>query len=73
MSRHPVAALLILSAFLIIAGCATTPQDTKAPDAPDPSPADEAYARGMAEYAGANYRVAEECFREAHASLYRNG
>ncbi|NLM29528.1 MAG: transglutaminase domain-containing protein [Methanomicrobiales archaeon] len=67
MSRHPVAALLILSAFLIIAGCATTPQDTKAPDAPDPSPADEAYARGMAEYAGANYRVAEECFREAHA------
>ncbi len=55
--------------LLLAAGCTTTPRDTKTPDAPDPSPADEVYARGVAEYADANYRIAEERFREAY-TLY---
>ncbi|MCK8517418.1 transglutaminase-like domain-containing protein [Methanoculleus sp. 7T] len=69
MNHRSTIALLAVSALLLLlaAGCTTTPQDTKTLDASGPSPADEAYARGVAGYADANYRVAEERFGEAYA------
>jgi transglutaminase-like putative cysteine protease len=69
MNHRSTAALLVISALLLLlaAGCTTTPQDTKTLDASGASPADEAYTRGVAEYADANYRVAEERFAEAYA------
>ncbi|MBP7410532.1 MAG: transglutaminase domain-containing protein [Methanoculleus sp.] len=71
MNHRSTTALLVISTLLLLlaAGCTTTPQDTKTLDASGPSPADEAYARGVAEYANANYRVAEERFAEAY-TLY---
>lgn len=69
MNHRSTIALLAVSALLLLlaAGCTTTPQDTKTLDASGPSPADKAYARGVAGYADANYRVAEERFGEAYA------
>ncbi|CCJ36515.1 transglutaminase domain-containing protein [Methanoculleus bourgensis MS2] len=69
MNHRSTAALLVISALLLLlaAGCTATPQDTKTLDASGPSPADEAYARGLAEYGAANYRIAEERFAEAYA------
>ncbi len=69
MNHRSTAALLVISALLLLfaAGCIATPQDTKTLDASGPSPADEAYARGLAEYGAANYRIAEERFAEAYA------
>lgn len=67
MNHNSAAVLLVLSVLLLAAGCTVTPQDTKIPGAPDPSPADEAYARGVAAYGAANYRIAEERFAEAYA------
>ena len=71
MNHRSTIALLVISALLLLlaAGCTTTPQDTKTLDASGPSPADEAYARGVAGYADANYRIAEERFAEAY-TLY---
>ncbi|MEN6513772.1 transglutaminase-like domain-containing protein [Methanoculleus sp.] len=71
MNHRSTTALLVISALLLLlaAGCTTTPQDTKTLDASGPSPADEAYARGVAGYADANYRIAEERFAEAY-TLY---
>ncbi|WP_214041303.1 transglutaminase domain-containing protein [Methanoculleus sp.] len=59
-------AFLVVSALLLVfaAGCTAA---TEEKTAPAPSPADEAYAGGLAEYANANYRVAEERFAGAYA------
>ena len=69
MNHRSTTALLVISALLLLlaAGCTATPQDTKTLDASGPSPADEAYTRGVVEYADANYRIAEERFGEAYA------
>ncbi|MDV2482231.1 transglutaminase domain-containing protein [Methanoculleus sp. Wushi-C6] len=69
MNSNAVTALLTVSVLLILfaAGCTATTQEQGALDASAASPADEAYARGLAEYADARYRVAEECFAEAYA------
>ncbi|WP_292517811.1 transglutaminase-like domain-containing protein [Methanoculleus sp.] len=66
MNFRTVTALLAVSALLVIfaAGCTAATGEPKAPAA---SPADEAYARGLAEYGAANYHVAEEHFAEAYA------
>ncbi|MCM2466629.1 transglutaminase-like domain-containing protein [Methanoculleus oceani] len=63
MRYRAIIALLAVSALLLVfaAGC------TAATEEKIPSPADEAYARGLAEYANANYRIAEERFAEAFA------
>jgi transglutaminase-like putative cysteine protease len=55
----------VMFALLLIfaAGC-TAATEEKSDAAP--SPAEEAYARGLAEYGAANYRVAEERFAEAY-------
>jgi transglutaminase-like putative cysteine protease len=56
---------VIFALFLIFAaGCSAA---TEEKSDPAPSPADEAYAQGLAEYGAANYRVAEERFAEACA------
>ena len=69
MNHRSTTAFLVISALLLLlaAGCTATPQDTKTLDASGPSPADEAYTRGVVEYADANYRIAEERFGEAYA------
>ena len=69
MNQRSTIALLVISALLLLlaAGCTATPQDTKTLDASGLSPADEAYARGVAAYGAANYRVAEEHFAGAYA------
>ncbi|MDN7023834.1 transglutaminase domain-containing protein [Methanoculleus sp. FWC-SCC1] len=56
--------LLVVSALLLTltAGCTGTPSATAAA-----SPADQAYARGLDEYAAGNYRIAEKTFSEASA------
>jgi len=66
MNSHPVTALLAVSALLVFfaAGCTAATDESKAPAA---SPADEAYALGVAGYADASYRTAEERFAEAYA------
>jgi len=68
MNHHSTIALLVISALLILlaAGCITTTEENIT-GAASASPADEAYARGVAGYADANYRVAEERFGEAYA------
>mgnify|MGYP000869691567 FL=1 len=68
MNHHSTIALLVISALLILlaAGCITTTEENIT-GAASASPADEAYARGVAEYADANYRTAEEYFAEAYA------
>ena len=65
MRYHAVTALLVASALLLIAaaGCIATTEEKSDPVAP----ADAAYARGLAEYGAANYRLAEERFTEAYA------
>lgn len=69
MDHRFVTALLVVSALLLsfAAGCTGITEEKKAPDASGASPADEAYARGLAEYADANYRIAEKRFAEACA------
>lgn len=66
MRYRAITAFLVLSALILVfaVGCTAATQEKAAPA---PSPADEAYARGLAEYANANYRVAEERFAEAYA------
>ena len=64
--RYPaLTALLVASVLLLIAaaGCTATTEEKTEPVAP----AGEAYARGLAEYEAANYRIAEERFTEAYA------
>ncbi|MDN7013736.1 transglutaminase domain-containing protein [Methanoculleus sp. FWC-SCC3] len=56
----------VFALLLIFAAGCTAATEEKAGSAA-PSPADEAYARGLAEYGAANYRVAEERFAEACA------
>ncbi|BBL68115.1 transglutaminase-like domain-containing protein [Methanoculleus chikugoensis] len=65
MRYHAITALLVASVLLLIAaaGCIATTDEKNNTVAP----ADEAYARGLAEYGAANYRVAEERFAEAYA------
>jgi len=65
MTQRAITALLVASVLLLIAaaGCIATTDEKNDPGAP----ADEAYARGLAEYGAANYRVAEEHFAEAYA------
>jgi len=65
MRYRAITALLIASVLLLIAaaGCTATTEEKNDPGAP----ADEAYARGLAEYGAANYRTAEERFAEAYA------
>ena len=69
MDHRSITVLLVVSALLLLlaAGCTTTTEDKGTLNASGPSPADEAYARGAAEYANANYRTAEERFLEAYA------
>lgn len=71
MNHRIVTALMVVSALLILfaAGCTATTEEKKTLDVSAASPADEAYARGLAEYADANYRTAEERFAEA-CTLY---
>ncbi|PKL62224.1 MAG: transglutaminase [Methanomicrobiales archaeon HGW-Methanomicrobiales-2] len=68
MKHRAITAFLVASALLLIlaAGCTATTEENKT-DLSASSPADEAYAKGLAEYADANYRVAEERFGEAYA------
>ncbi len=63
MRNRAITAFLVVSALLVIfaAGCTAATEEKTA------SPADEAYALGLADYANANYRVAEEHFAEAYA------
>jgi|GEM_PF-164051 len=65
MRYRVITALLVASVLLLIAaaGCTATTDEKNDPGAP----ADEAYARGLAEYEAANYRIAEERFAEAYA------
>ena len=65
MTHRAITTLLVASVLLLIAaaGCTATTDEINDPVAP----ADEAYARGLAEYEAANYRVAEERFAEAYA------
>jgi len=65
MRYRAITALLVASVLLLIAaaGCTAATEEKNEPVAP----ADEAYARGLAEYGAANYRVAEERFTEAYA------
>ncbi|ABN57069.1 MULTISPECIES: transglutaminase-like domain-containing protein [Methanoculleus] len=56
----------VFALLLIFAAGCTAATEEKAGSAAS-SPADEAYARGLAEYGAANYRVAEERFAEACA------
>ncbi|MDD4568192.1 MAG: transglutaminase-like domain-containing protein [Methanoculleus chikugoensis] len=65
MRYRAITALLVASVLLLIAaaGCTAATEEKNEPVAP----ADEAYARGLAEYGAANYRVAEERFAEAYA------
>ncbi|MDD2473032.1 MULTISPECIES: hypothetical protein [unclassified Methanoculleus] len=69
MDSHAVTALLVAAALLLIfaAGCTTTSEKKTEVDATALSSADETYTRGLAEYADANYRTAEERFTEAYA------
>ena len=68
MNHCTTTALLVVSTILLlfVAGCTATTEENL-PGASSASPADEAYARGVAEYASANYRIAEECFARAYA------
>ena len=68
MTHRAITALLMASVLLLIAaaGCIATTEEKNEPVAP----ADEAYARGLAEYEAGNYRVAEERFTEAY-TLYK--
>ena len=65
MDHRTITAFLVASVLLPIAatGCIATTEEKNDPGAP----ADEAYARGLAEYGAANYRIAEERFGEAYA------
>ena len=65
MTHRAITAILVASVLLLIAaaGCIATTDEKNEPVAP----ADEAYARGLAEYGAGNYRVAEERFAEAYA------
>ncbi|PKL56043.1 MAG: transglutaminase [Methanomicrobiales archaeon HGW-Methanomicrobiales-6] len=67
MTHRALTALLVTSVLLLIAaaGCTTTTDEKNDPG----TPADEAYARGLAAYGAADYRVAEERFTEAY-TLY---
>jgi transglutaminase-like putative cysteine protease len=67
MTHRALTALLVTSVLLLIAaaGCTATTDEKNEPVAP----ADEAYARGLAAYGAADYRVAEERFTEAY-TLY---
>ncbi len=74
MDYPPTTVFMAVSALfllLLAAGCTTTPAEQAVANASVPSLADEAYARGLAEYANANYRTAEERFAEAYA-LYKD-
>ena len=64
MTHRAITALLMASVLLLIAaaGCIATTEEKNEPVAP----ADEAYARGLAEYEAGNYRTAEERFTEAY-------
>ncbi len=66
MRYRTITTLLVAFALLIFAAGCTAATEEKT-DLVAPSPADEAYARGLAEYADANFRVAEERFAEASA------
>jgi len=65
MTHRTITAILVASVLLLIAaaGCIAATDEKNITIAP----ADEAYARGLAEYGAANYRVAEERFAEAYA------
>jgi len=65
MTHRAITAFLVASVLLLIAaaGCTATTDEKNEPVAP----ADEAYARGLAEYETANYHIAEERFAEAYA------
>ncbi|MDD4472271.1 MAG: transglutaminase domain-containing protein, partial [Methanoculleus sp.] len=68
MTQRAITALLVASVLLLVAatGCIAATEEKNEPV----SPADEAYARGLAEYEAGNYRVAEERFTEAY-TLYK--
>ena len=68
MDYRTVTALLVIVTVLLLsaAGCTATTEEN-VPGAASVSPADEAYARGVAAYADASYRTAEERFAEAYA------
>jgi len=65
MTHRAITAFLVASVLLLIAaaGCIAATEEKNDPIAP----ADEAYARGLAEYEAGNYRTAEERFTEAYA------
>lgn len=68
MTHRAMTVLLMASVLLLVAaaGCIATTEEKNEPL----SPADEAYARGLAEYEAGNYRIAEERFTEAY-TLYK--
>jgi transglutaminase-like putative cysteine protease len=65
MTHRAITAFLVAAVLVLVAaaGCTAATDEKTEPV----SPADEAYARGLAEYEAGNYRTAEERFTEAYA------